>query len=224
MCSSRQPGAPGVRFEAGPVNRITEPRNRRSRETRAAVLDATWALLEERGAERTTMAAVAERAGVTRRALYLHFASRAELFLALHAHVDERLDLASSVRPIAEAPDAVAALDAFVAHLASYHTRIRAVDMALLRVKDGDPDVALVVRQGTDLWRGACVRIARRLADEGRLAEPWTVDEAADLLWIQMFPDVLERLTVERGWTVERYRELVTTQLRRALVAPADAA
>ena len=111
-----------------------------------------------------------------------------------------------------------------MAHLASYHARTRAVDLALLRVKDGDPDVALVVRQGTDLWRGACVRIARRLADEGRLADPWTVDEAADLLWIQMFPDVLERLTVERGWTVERYRELVTTLLRRALVAPADPA
>lgn len=206
--------------EARPVNRIAEPRNRRSRETRAAVLDATWALLEERGAERTTMAAVAVRAGVTRRALYLHFASRAELFLALHAHVDERLDLEASVRLIAEAPDAVAALDAFVTHLAGFHARTRAVDLALLRVKDGDPDVAMVVSQGTAVWRGGCLRIAQRLADEGRLAAPWTVDEAADLLWNQMYPDVLERLVVERGWTLERYRELVTTQLRRALVAP----
>lgn len=203
------------------MSRIVEPRNLRSRETRAAVLDATWALLEERGVAHTTMAAVAERAGVTRRALYLHFASRAEMFLALHAHVDERLDLAASLRPIAAAPDAVAALEAFVAHLASFHARIRAIDLAIAREKDTDPDLALLVRQGTDAWRGACLGIACRLADEGRLAAPWTVDEAADLLWNQMFPDVLDRLTVERGWTLERYRELVTAQLRRALVAEA---
>jgi hypothetical protein len=71
-------------------------------------------------------------------------------------------------------------------------------------------------------WRAGCLRIDRRIADEGRLAPPWTVDEAADLLWNQMYPDVLERLTGERGWTVERYRGLVTAQLLRTLVLPAD--
>jgi AcrR family transcriptional regulator len=205
------------------VSRIGEPQNRRSRETRAALLDAAWALLEEQGAERTTMAAVAERSGVSRRALYLHFASRADLLLALHAHVDERLDLAASVAPVFDAIDAVAALDAFVAHLARFHARTLAVDLALLRAKDDDPDVARLVQQGVDAWRAGCARIARRLADEGRLAEPWTVDEATDLLWNQMFPDGFERLTVQRGWSLERYRELVTLLLRRTLVADAAA-
>lgn len=182
------------------------------------MLDAAWALLEEQGAEQTTMAAVAERAGVSRRALYLHFASRAELLLAVHAHVDERLDLASSLAPVLEAPDAVSALDAFVAHLARYHARTLTIDLALLRAKDDDPDVARLVQQGIDAWREACATIVRRLAEEGRLAEPWTIDEAADFLWNQMFPEGLERLTVQRAWPLERYRSLLTIMVRRTLV------
>jgi AcrR family transcriptional regulator len=201
------------------VDRIGEPQNRRSRRTRAAVLDAAWQLLEMHGPEQTTMGAVAERAGVSRRALYLHFASRAELLLALHAHVDERLDLAASLQLVSEAPDGVAALDAFAAHLARYHPTILGIDLALLRVQDEDPDVARLVAQGIQRWHEGCRSITQRLADEGRLAEPWTVDTAADLIWSFMFPETLQRLTVNRGWSTERYGELVGAVLRRTLVA-----
>jgi AcrR family transcriptional regulator len=200
------------------VDRIGEPQNRRSRRTRAAVLDAAWQLLEERGPEQTTMGAVAERAGVSRRALYLHFASRAELLLALHAHVDERSDLAASLQLVSDAPDGVAALDEFAAHLARYHPKILGIDLALLRVQNEDPDVGVLVEQGIQLWHEGCRSITQRLADEGRLADPWTVDTAADLIWSFMFPETLQRLTVSRGWTTERYGELVGAVLRRALV------
>lgn len=201
------------------MERIGEPRNRRSRATRAAVLDAAWQLLEEGGAGQATMGAVAERAGVSRRALYLHFASRGELLLALHEHVDTELDLAASIEPVFAAPDAVAALEEFTAHLARYHPRIQDIDLALLRVRDNDPDVATLIEQGMQAWHDGCRSIARRLADEGRLAEPWTVDTAADLIWSFMFPETLERLTVSRGWPTERYGELLAVVLRRTLVS-----
>jgi AcrR family transcriptional regulator len=202
------------------MGRIDAPQNERSRRTRAAILDATWRLLEEGGAEATTMASVAQQAGVTRRALYLHFASRAELLLALHAHVDQALDLDASLQPVREAPDAVARLEAFTAHLARFHPKIRAIDLALLRAKDTDRDVAQLVSQGLDGWLDGCRQLAQDLADEGRLAEPWTPDTAADLLWSFMFPETLERLTITRGWPPERYGELLTVLLRRTLVNP----
>lgn len=207
------------------MNRIDEPLNLRSRRTRAALLDATWELLEQHGSDHVTMAAVAERAGVSRRAIYLHFGSRAELLLALHAHVDERLDLEASVRRVTGAADAVAALDAFVEHLTEFHPKIQRVDLALLRAGDEDPDVAGLVAQGLETWLEFCRSITRRLAEEHRLAEPWTVDTAADLLWHFMFPDVLERFTGNRRWPIERYREHLSVILRRTLVAePAPSA
>lgn len=201
------------------MERIGQPRNRRSRRTRAAVLDAAWQLLEEGGVERTTMGSVAERAGVSRRALYLHFESRAQLLLALHTHVDEQLDLATSLQPVFDAPDAVTALEEFAAHLARFHPKILAIDLALLRVRDEDLDVAVLVEQGMEVWHEGCRSIVKRLADEGRLAEPWTVDAAADLIWTFMFPETLQRLTVSRGWPTERYGELLAVTLRRTLVA-----
>src|SRR6266508_4051502 len=95
---------------AGMLESTQEPRNARSRRTRAALLAATRALLEEQGAESLTMAAVAERAGVSRRAVYLHFASRAELLTELFGYVSELEGLASSLEPVWAASDAAAAL------------------------------------------------------------------------------------------------------------------
>lgn len=201
------------------MERIQQPQNERSRRTRSAVLDAAWDLLAEVGAERTTMGAVAERAGVSRRALYLHFASRGELLLALHEHVDTRLDLEASVRPVYEATDAAAALNAFVDHLVRYHSPIMEIDLALLSAGD-DPDVAAVIEQGSEIWHSGCLKLAQRIQDEGRLAEPWTVQTAADLLWSVMFPETMKRLTGDRGWTWERYRELLTAVITRSLLRP----
>jgi hypothetical protein len=33
-----------------------------------------------------------------------------------------------------------------------------------------------------------------------------------------MFPETLERLTLDRGWSTERYGELLATVLRRTLL------
>jgi AcrR family transcriptional regulator len=197
------------------------PRSERGRRTRAAILDATWDLIETVGGEGTTMAAVAERAGITRRALYLHFPSRAELLVALHAHVDERLDLPASAGAIAQAPDAVTALRAFAAHLARFHSRIARVDSALLRSADTDAEAASVVDEGVAVWHRACCALADRLAREGALADPWTTEAAADLLWSFMFPETLTRLTEQRGWSQDRYAHLLGVILVRTLVADA---
>ena len=51
--------------------------------TRAAILDAAAALLEDRGPESVTLRAVGEAAGVSRSAPYRHYADKAALMRAL---------------------------------------------------------------------------------------------------------------------------------------------
>lgn len=51
--------------------------------TRAALLEAARQLIRERGYERTTLQAVAERAGMTSGAIYGNFRNRDDLFIAL---------------------------------------------------------------------------------------------------------------------------------------------
>jgi AcrR family transcriptional regulator len=202
------------------VDRIEQPRNKRSRRTRAAILDATWALLDERGAEGLSIDEVAQRAGVSRRGIYLHFGSRAALLIALIEHVDAALDLEASVRPVREAPDAVSMLMEFAAHLARYHPLIMHTSQAVARARHSDPDAAALWNAASENWLAGCRDIAQRLADEGMLAEPWTVSAAADLLWALMSLELLEDLTVERGWSQEEYRERLALLLLRTLVRP----
>src|SRR5690348_7972752 len=95
---------------------IEQPRNARSRRTAQALLASARALLEEQGFEAMTMAAVADRAGVTRRSVYLHFPSRVALLAALFDYVKDTEGFARSVAPVWNAPDAATALHEWAAH------------------------------------------------------------------------------------------------------------
>ncbi len=201
---------------------IEDPRNARSQRTRAALLAAVRGLLEEEGYEALTMAAVAERAGVSRRAIYLHFNSRSELAAALFDYVGEQEGLADSLRRVWESPDAVAALDEWARHLARYHPRILAVDRAVDRVRQVDSDAAQHRAWVNANQQRAARTLAGWLYQEGRLAAPWTVDTATDMLWALMGSDVTERLIVEQQWPPERFAEHLAVLFRATFVCEPD--
>ena len=198
--------------------------NARSRRTRLALLAAARTLVEQEGVTAVTMASVAEHAGVTRRAVYLHFSSRAELITALYEYVNETAELSASLKSVWLAPDAAAALDEWAHHLARCHTELIPVGRAFQRVRGTDPDAGhywdLVMR----LWRKSCRRLAERLAAEARLAAPWTVETASDMLWALMSFDVLEALVVDRRWSRKRLARRLSVMLRSTFVAESEPA
>lgn len=188
--------------------RVDEPQNARSRRTREALLGAARRMLEEQGFEAVTMAAVAEAAGVSHRALYLHFRSRSDLLTTLYRHLGETEDLAVSREKVWSAPDAVSALEEWAAHIARSHPRILAVSRAIERARFTDSDAAALWDLTMRNWMKSCKRLATWLDDEGVLAEPWTVQSAADMLWTLMSWDVTERLVVSRRWSTRRYGQM----------------
>ena len=60
-----------------------KPKGDKRERTRASLLEAARALVREKGHERTTLEAVARRAGMTTGAIYGNFKNREDLFLAL---------------------------------------------------------------------------------------------------------------------------------------------
>lgn len=197
---------------------VEEALNARSRRTRAAVLDAARAIVEAEGFPALTMGRVAERAGVSRRALYLHVASRTELVTALFAHVNEETGLEESVRRVWEAPDAAAALDEWAGHVARVHPQVAASLRAVDQVRRTDPDAERLWQLTMRDWYAGCLRLARWLDREGRLAEPWTTRTVADMLWTLMSYDVVERLVVERRWSTARLAEHLAALMRRTFL------
>jgi len=177
-----------------------EAQNARSRRTRAALLDAAREIVEERGLPALTMGAVAELAGVTRRSVYLRFESRTHLLTALFDHVNESEDLAASVLPVRNAPDAATAIQAWAAHVARFHPHVLRIARAVQSMKDTDPDAAEHWRLVQEDWHRLCRLVARRIDDEKSLASGWTVETMADMLHALMSLDVLEIL-IDQGWS-----------------------
>jgi AcrR family transcriptional regulator len=77
-----------------------------------SVLQAALALYGERGFESTTVAEIAERAGLTERTFFRHFADKREVLFAGSATLQEQL-----VSTVADAPDSTAPIDAAAAGL-----------------------------------------------------------------------------------------------------------
>ena len=183
---------------------IGEPQNARSRRSRAALLDATRELISEGGFDTLTMAAVAERAGVSRRSVYLHFATRAELVTALFSRLGETEDIGASLQRVWDSPDPVTALAEWGRHLARIHPKILPVMQAAERARHVDADAADLWQTAQDRWLLGARRLAAWLAQEERLARPWTATTAADMIWSLMSPDLLDRLLSGRRWSPRR--------------------
>ena len=194
------------------------PTNARSRRTRTALLAAARALLDERGFPELTMGAVAARADVTRRAVYLHFTSRSDLVGALFEYVAQAEGLEASLERVRAAPDAVSALDAWARHEATYHVRILDVARALEHVGRDDPDAATWRQRIAQRQLVDCRSLAQRLAEEHLLAPDWTVDSATDMLWALTSSEPLERLLIDRRWPPHAYAEHFAKLLRSTFV------
>jgi AcrR family transcriptional regulator len=85
-----------------PVARTVKTKHQvRTEETQGKILDAAEAVFSEQGFEKTQLEEIAARAGYTRGAIYAHYASKEDLFLAL---MDQRvLTKFSAMRQAVEA-------------------------------------------------------------------------------------------------------------------------
>ena len=81
-------------------------------DSRGRLEEAALALYGERGFENTTVAEIAERAGLTERTFFRHFADKREVLFGGAAMLEELL-----VSSVASAPDSAAPIDAVVAAL-----------------------------------------------------------------------------------------------------------
>ncbi len=122
-------------------------RPKRSLETRDRITAAVRDLLAEGAFHESTMEQVADRAGVSRATLYLHFRSRLELVDAMCETFDQNPALLR-LREIVESPDADAALADTVAAAMAFWSSEDPVLMHLYGVASVDPAAQnLVERQ-----------------------------------------------------------------------------
>lgn len=185
--------------------------------TRVRILEAVLAAVAAGEEDVLNVAAVARRAGVSRQAVYLHFENRRTLGVAAARWLDEREDVHAASAPIGAAPTPEAVLDAYAEFLGNYNPRIAPVVRMAYRLRSL-PELEEVWQDRLRARRGGAGRIATRLAEAHCLAEPFTIESAGD--WLAAMGSVLlwEELTIDFGWTTDRYVQHLRAMFRGTLL------
>lgn len=188
-------------------------------ETRRRILDAAWALLEERGTG-IRIADIADKAAISRQAVYLHFGDRSSLFVALGDYIDVSFGRDRLREHVFGAPTGVESLRRWVQTMSWYTAKIDSVSRILELATESDEALAAVWKDRMTGRRGHVRRIADRMAAEGQLANGWTAEAAADLIYTVTLPGPWRVLTSVAGWSKKRYAREITKLLERSLLPP----
>ncbi|WP_433556969.1 TetR/AcrR family transcriptional regulator [Pseudonocardia xinjiangensis] len=124
---------------------------------RRQIVDCTIELVSERGPGRTSLAGIAERAGISKAAVLYHFTSKDAVMQAALDHVIA--SYAAAVGALVDAatgPEAmlVAYLRGTIAYLREHPAHLRVLVEGLVRDRDGDREFAPGTPAAASRWQG----------------------------------------------------------------------
>lgn len=182
---------------------------------RERILDVTWELYNKLSPKSPTIAEVAEAAGVSRQAVYLHFANRARLLTetiqSRQVDVPDRLERSRSV-----APDQI--FTSWLSEIFDEYERILPVGRAFVAAVYLDPDGAAAWEDRVEAIRGSARRAVEKLVEHGVLRSNWTVDTAADWVYSKMNFVAWHLLVYELGWSQQMTLEKTVASLESDLL------
>ncbi|MFJ3954487.1 TetR/AcrR family transcriptional regulator [Streptomyces sp. Je 1-4] len=201
-----------------PARGPKQPQQERSRATRLKLLEAAVSCLAERGWSGSTVAVVAERAGVSRGAAQHHFRTREDLFTAAVEHVAEKrqgavkavahnLPPAGSVARTWVIVEELVGLYTGPLFRAALHLWVAASDEDQLR----DRVTALEARVGREAHRTA---VALLDADEAVAGVRETVQGLLDMARGLGLANLLTDDSARRAKVVEEWARIIDSQLR----------
>jgi AcrR family transcriptional regulator len=191
------------------------------KDTRERILETTWRLLESHRGQSVRLEDIAREAGVSRQAVYLHFGSRTELFIATARYVDEVLRLPERIERIQQACSTgggIAGMREMVAFWGNYIPEIYGLARALISIQETDEAAAAAWAGQMEAFYQGCFLTLEQIAREGLLAPTWTLETATDFFWAMLSIEIWERLTIERGWSNDQYIKRMQWAVERTLL------
>ncbi len=187
-------------------------------ETRTRILQATIRLLEQYGGKGVRMGDIAKETGISRQAVYLHFASRTELLIAAIRYTGDMLDVDGRLAPSRAATSGVERLRLYIEFWGNYIPEIYGMAKALMMAQDTDKAAAAAWQDRMLAMRDGCRAAIDALHSDGMLAKGWTRPRATDALWTMLLVPNWENLTSECGWSTKEYIRRMTDMAERMFV------
>ena len=166
----------------------------------------------------TSMARIAEAAGVSVQTIYDSIGSKAAIVGHLSDLIDEEGGVGPLVGRIPEIEDPRQLLDVAVSIAHNLHERCGDIAGVIFGPAP-EPGLLALRTEGLARHRGGCVRLAGRLASLGALREGLTVEEAGDIIATLTHPETVRTMVLEYGWTWDRWHEWAVDALAGLVLA-----
>jgi AcrR family transcriptional regulator len=193
------------------TRRYHSPRRREQAEaTRKEILDAAEKLFLKDGYVATSMAAIADEAGVALKTVYLAFETKSGLLRALwHRNLrggreDVPVGEQQWFLEVLEEPDPAKALRLNARNSRVVKTRIAALGAVVLSAAAADPEIDALSKRIWSQFYDNQHEVIKALHKRGALKPGLSTDRAADILWTLNHPRTY-LLFLERGWTPKEY-------------------
>jgi AcrR family transcriptional regulator len=208
-----------------PVKRRYDTSRRReaAARNRTAILEAAQRLFTSRGYTATSMAAIAEQAGVALDTVYASVGRKPELARLLieiaisgtgaAVPAEER----DYVRAIQAAADAQTKITIYASAIRDIAGRLAPLLAMLQQAAPAEPQLAALWHEIAERRAANMRRFVADLAAVATLRVD--VDEAADIVWATNAPELYQLLVGQRGWTPDRYEHFLADAWHRLLLS-----
>ncbi len=179
--------------------------SRNKNKTRIKILEATWHLMEDRCGQGVSMSEIAKTTGISRQAVYLHFNSRIELMIATVQYIDEVKGLDARFAKLESAANGAELLRLCIEVWGNYIPEIYGIAKALLNTRDTDQAAATAWTGCMHCLFEVCKNVIETLEKEKTLSSNWKALDAPEMLMTLLSIHNWEQLTIEYGWSQEKY-------------------
>ncbi len=193
-------------------------------QTRHAIAVAARDLFIARGYAGTTMAAIAESAGVSHETVYATFGPKPALFrhlveIALSGE-DEPVPALEReiVRQVRAEPDPRRMVDLFAHSIRLLHVRLAPLFVTLSDGARTDSDLKAFADELNARRVGHMRALVADLAEKGGLRADLSPDMAADVIWMMTSSEFYLLYTQGRGWTPETFESWLADAWKRLLL------
>jgi AcrR family transcriptional regulator len=197
-------------------------RQEAAQQRRATVVESASRLFVREGFAGTTIARIAEDAGVSEETVYKAFGNKVALVRAIRdralagegpVHAERRSD-----RMQASQHDPRTIIRGWGVLTMEVAPKVAPVLLLVREAAASDPELARLQEEMDAARLTRMTHNARTLLKGGHLRKGITLEAAADVLWTYSSPELYELLVIRRRWSVERYGRFVADAMIAALL------
>lgn len=199
-------------------------RQAQARHTRQQILDAARACFDESGYNGATIDAIAQRAGVAPETIFAVFGNKRTILTAL---VDLAVGGDEKPTPLLQRPgpqavlheqDPIRQLRRFAHDISEILARVAPLFEIMRMAAKTEPEIADLLQTRLANRMNNLSRFVQQVARNTALRDGLSVEQATETVWAITSPELFRLLTVDRGWSRERYIDWLGDVLIRLLL------